>query len=193
MTTSASSPKNEGDELSRGKVWCGQLETEEGRGDLGMPSPGRMPSIDRSPDLDGQTEVRVPLRRTAEDLSTVRRAVGDVIARCRAEVDLAEVRLLADELTANAVRHAGGATDVLIRGSADAVYVEVTDASPALPVPARPGPNDDQGRGLLLVERLASAWGTRVPPGGGKTVWFEIRARPSSMPAARDKKTEDGR
>jgi anti-sigma regulatory factor (Ser/Thr protein kinase) len=152
-----------------------------------------MPSIERSPDLNGQVEVRVPLRGTANDLSTVRRAVGDVIAHCRAEVDLAAVRLLADELTANAVRHAGGATDVLIRGSVDAVYVEVTDASPALPVPARPGPNDDRGRGLLLVERLASAWGTRAPQGGGKTVWFEIRARSSSAPAAGDGKTKDRR
>ena len=108
-----------------------------------------------------------------------------MITHCRAEVDVAEVRLLADELTANAVRYAGGATDVLIRGSADVVYVEVTDASSVLPAPARPGPNEDRGRGLLLVERLASAWGTRVPPGGGKTVWFEIRARRSSTPGAR--------
>jgi anti-sigma regulatory factor (Ser/Thr protein kinase) len=152
-----------------------------------------MPSIERSPDLNGQLEVRVPLRRTAEDLSTVRQAVGDVIAHCGTEVDLAEVRLLADELTANAVRHAGGPTDVLIRGSVDVVYVEVTDASPALPVPARPGPNDDKGRGLLLVERLASAWGTRVPPGGGKTVWFEIRARSSPERTATNERTKDGR
>jgi anti-sigma regulatory factor (Ser/Thr protein kinase) len=103
--------------------------------------------------------------------------VADVVARCGADVDLGEVTLLADELTANAVRHAGGATEILIQGSADGVCVEVTDPSPAMPAPRRPGPSDDKGRGLLLVERLASAWGTRTPPTGGKTVWFELRAR----------------
>lgn len=121
----------------------------------------------------------MPLSRSAEDLSTVRRAVGDVVSRCGADVDLGEVSLLADELTTNALRHAGGATDVVIRGSASVVYVEVTDPSTAPPVPRRPGPSDDRGRGLLLVERLSSAWGIRGPSGGGKTVWFEVRPRPS--------------
>jgi hypothetical protein len=31
--------------------------------------------------------------------------------------------------------------------------------------------DDEGGRGLLLVESLASRWGTRWPPTGGKVVW----------------------
>jgi anti-sigma regulatory factor (Ser/Thr protein kinase) len=133
----------------------------------------------------------VPLSSSAHDLSAVRRAVADVVARCGADVELGEVSLLADELTTNALRHAGGATDIVIRGSPSAVYVEVTDASTVLPVPRRPSPSDDRGRGLLLVEALATAWGTRGPSGGRKTVWFEVRTRTprgqnGAIPGGRD-------
>lgn len=121
--------------------------------------------------------VRVPLQRSVGDLPTVRQAVADVVVRCGAAIDLDEVTLLADELTANAVRHAGGATDVLVRGSEDGICVEVTDLSSVQPALRSPGPSEDQGRGLLLVERLASAWGTNIPATGGKTVWFELRPR----------------
>jgi anti-sigma regulatory factor (Ser/Thr protein kinase) len=128
--------------------------------------------------------VRVPLGRSARDLSTVRRAVADVVARCRTDVDVGEVVLLADELTANAVRHAGGVIDVLIQGSIDVICVEVTDQSSVLPALRTPGPREDKGRGLVLVERLASAWGIRTQPSGGKTVWFELRARTPSKATA---------
>lgn len=131
----------------------------------------------RSRDAGLEIVVRVPLRGSAHDLSTVRQAVADVVLRCGTRVDLGEVMLLADELTANALRHAGGATDVVIRGVPEAVCVEVTDSSSVLPARRIPAPNDDEGRGLLLVERLASAWGTYLPDSGGKTVWFELRER----------------
>jgi hypothetical protein len=40
-------------------------------------------------------------------------------------------------------------------------------------VSRRFGPEASTGRGLLLVEELADAWGTDVGP-QGKTVWFEL-------------------
>ncbi|MBO0727733.1 MAG: ATP-binding protein [Acidimicrobiaceae bacterium] len=100
----------------------------------------------------------------------------EVVARCGADVDATEVVLLADELVSNALRHAGRASGMVISGSADSLRVEVIDPSSALPTPARPGPRQEWGRGLLLVERLASQWGADPLPIGGKSVWFEVQA-----------------
>jgi anti-sigma regulatory factor (Ser/Thr protein kinase) len=111
-----------------------------------------------------------------QDLAAARRAVAAVVTRCRADVDVTEVMLLADELVSNAMRHTGRASEIAISGSADSLRVEVIDPSPALPAPSRAGPRQDRGRGLLIVEQLASTWGAEALPTGGKAVWFEVHA-----------------
>ena len=45
------------------------------------------------------------------------------------------------------------------------------------------GENDEGGRGLYLVDQLASRWGSR-PTTDGKAVWFEIPLRDASARAA---------
>lgn len=37
-----------------------------------------------------------------------------------------------------------------------------------------PGPDDTTGRGLLIVDRLASEWGTFEVAPGHKAVWFSV-------------------
>ncbi len=65
-----------------------------------------------------------------------------------------------------------------VRGDSGCLRVEVDDASPDLPGrTSDPGPGAESGRGLLLVEELASAWGA-APLAGGRRVWFEITAAP---------------
>ncbi|MFD9862307.1 ATP-binding protein [Streptomyces alboflavus] len=88
--------------------------------------------------------------------------------------------LIVAELAANAVLHARvPGRDILLRLSADArtVRVEIADARgerlPALP-PTLPRGDADTGRGLLLVDALATRWGVETKPGPGKTVWAEI-------------------
>ncbi|MDX2682461.1 ATP-binding protein [Streptomyces sp. NY05-11A] len=44
-------------------------------------------------------------------------------------------------------------------------------------IPQGQGPDDESGRGLLLVDALADRWGTEPRPPSGKTVWAEIRER----------------
>jgi hypothetical protein len=53
--------------------------------------------------------------------------------------------------------------------------VEVSDGSHELPRPRRVGPDAEGGRGLALVDALASDWGTTTTD-DGKIVWFELRA-----------------
>ncbi|MGQ4384653.1 SpoIIE family protein phosphatase [Streptomyces sp. SAS_270] len=51
--------------------------------------------------------------------------------------------------------------------------VEVTDASDDLPHRRHPGELASSGRGLVLTELLADAWGVD-PRGEGKSIWFEL-------------------
>jgi PAS domain S-box-containing protein len=81
--------------------------------------------------------------------------------------------LLASELVTNALVHATGPFRISVEPLDDAVRIAVTDGSeeePAVQVPdtERPG-----GRGVYLVDALASRWGVQRTP-GGKSVWFEL-------------------
>jgi DNA-binding NarL/FixJ family response regulator len=84
------------------------------------------------------------------------------------------VTLLVSELVTNAVVHAGSDVEVLVRLTATAARVEVTDASARAVAPRAAASDDASGRGLALVGSLARRWGVRPVPGGGKTVWFEV-------------------
>ncbi|MEU6373711.1 SpoIIE family protein phosphatase [Streptomyces sp. NPDC046909] len=78
-------------------------------------------------------------------------------------------------------------TNVLVHTDADAlllaevhgphtarrIRVEVTDTSDDLPHKRRPGELASSGRGLMLIELLADAWGVD-PRGEGKSIWFEL-------------------
>ena len=87
----------------------------------------------------------------------------------------------------NAVLHAGTEFEVKISISDDAsgnnlgpeVTVVVTDRGPGplelhLAMP-RTGRAATHGRGLLLVERLATEWGTRHDANGRHQTWFGLR------------------
>ena len=60
----------------------------------------------------------------------------------------------------------------LRRGTAS-IWVEVFDADLRLPRIRNAGENDEGGRGLYLVDQLATRWGSR-PTHDGKAVWFEV-------------------
>lgn len=81
--------------------------------------------------------------------------------------------LVADELVSNAHRHgrASRTARFSLIDEGRCVRIEVDDAStrqPKLRVPDRSG-----GRGLVLVDRLASSWGVRNYA-DHKTVWAEL-------------------
>jgi anti-sigma regulatory factor (Ser/Thr protein kinase) len=92
---------------------------------------------------------------------------------------LENVELLASEVIANAVLHSDAPCDVAVTRTDERLRVEVTDADACLPSVVEAGPDDENGRGLLLVNALADTWGTR-PEATGKTTWFEIASEPSA-------------
>lgn len=103
--------------------------------------------------------------------AAARRFVRDVLQ------DLADepVLLCTDELVTNAIVHVCSDVELVVRRSDDGtvVRVEVHDASPRPPLRRVPSPEDEHGRGLMLVEALSTRWG--VDRGTeGKAVWFEV-------------------
>ena len=103
-----------------------------------------------------------------------RRFVDEVLGRWRCDALLDDVQLLVSELVTNAVVHAGSDVEVAVRLLSDAVRIEVVDREPMYDLePTVPRRDAESGRGLLLVETLASAWGVE-PIEGGKAVWFEV-------------------
>jgi anti-sigma regulatory factor (Ser/Thr protein kinase) len=81
--------------------------------------------------------------------------------------------LLLSELVTNAVVHAGTDVEVRLTSNEGVLRVEVSDGNPRLPAARRPSALAGTGRGLHLVQALASSWGV-VPVAGGKMVWFEV-------------------
>jgi anti-sigma regulatory factor (Ser/Thr protein kinase) len=60
-----------------------------------------------------------------------------------------------------------------LRRGASSVWVEVFDPDLRLPRIRTASDTDEGGRGLYLVEQLATRWGSRPTP-EGKAVWFEM-------------------
>jgi hypothetical protein len=60
-----------------------------------------------------------------------------------------------------------------LRRGANSVWVEVFDPDLRLPRIRTAAETDEGGRGLYLVEQLATRWGSR-PTTDGKAVWFEV-------------------
>ncbi|MGW5397663.1 ATP-binding protein [Streptomyces sp. NPDC003952] len=93
---------------------------------------------------------------------------------------LDDVLTVVAELVTNAIRHAGGVTGFRVRCLPDAVAVEVSDASPLLPVSPGTPASTPGGFGWLLVNRLAHR--TEIRTGReGKTITAHL---PLGAPAA---------
>ncbi len=112
--------------------------------------------------------------------STARSLTARTLGSWREPAQTVEAaQLAASELVTNAVRHAGPGVVLQLSRHDDGVVVEVRDDRDAPPRWRRAAPDDESGRGLVLVAGLADAWGTRPVRDGGKVVWCRFdRRRP---------------
>lgn len=94
-----------------------------------------------------------------------------------------DATLVVSELVANAVMHARTPMDLSIEAAGHGIRVAVSDGSHILPRWTPASPTATSGRGLILVERLATRWGAE-PHGGGKTVWAVLDAPTSNVEEA---------
>lgn len=113
---------------------------------------------------------------TPASAGEARRFVESVLAAGRLDHLAYAATMLVSELVANAVLHTGTPIEVVICPEADRVRVEVHDGSPLLPVRKHYSNMSGTGRGLLLVERMSTDWGSDRTD-DGKMVWFELDGR----------------
>lgn len=97
-----------------------------------------------------------------------------------AEVIIAELAANAITATRDAVERDGGLGFVRtwVLGDVSRLLILMWDRTPWPPVVREPGPENEHGRGLLLVEGLATRWRWYYParPYGGKVVWALLEA-----------------
>jgi anti-sigma regulatory factor (Ser/Thr protein kinase) len=85
------------------------------------------------------------------------------------------VELLVSEVVTNVVRHARTDGSIVVTRSPNGVRVEVSDSAGGEPTPLSPEPRQPSGRGLSIVDAMATRWGVATSPdGSGKAVWFEV-------------------
>ncbi|TWV53427.1 SpoIIE family protein phosphatase [Streptomyces misionensis] len=105
-----------------------------------------------------------------------------VLTSWRFPAELHDLGVLAtSELVANSLQHGTPPMRLRLRRTDRRLIVEVTDGDDHLPRRRRAEPADESGRGIAIVATIASSWGCRRTPGGGKAVWCEFvlpRPRP---------------
>ncbi|MDJ0463542.1 serine/threonine-protein phosphatase [Streptomyces sp. H27-C3] len=98
-----------------------------------------------------------------------------VLASWRFPVELCDLGVLAaSELVANSLQHGTPPMRLRLRRTDRRLIIEVTDGDDHLPRRRRADPADEAGRGISIVATIASSWGSRRTPGGGKAVWCEF-------------------
>jgi anti-sigma regulatory factor (Ser/Thr protein kinase) len=118
-------------------------------------------------------EITFPHSRRAPALA--RRAMREFMAGAEASDQADTAELLASELVTNAVVHGCGSVTMRMEYDSTGLAVTVRDDEPNLPVVPPQDPLALHGRGLHLIQALASAWGVEPDGGGpGKGVWFRL-------------------
>jgi anti-sigma regulatory factor (Ser/Thr protein kinase) len=119
---------------------------------------------------------------TGSSCGVGRRFVCETLDGWRIPEEVIEVAaLVTSELVANAVNHAPPPGHLQVQADDERVRIEVSDASERAPRMVRPGDAVAGGRGLLLIDRVATRWGWELCP-PGKIVWCEV-----ALPAAAER------
>ncbi|MCP9211602.1 ATP-binding protein [Streptomyces sp. NEAU-Y11] len=118
-------------------------------------------------------------RHDLQGVKATRRFIRESLAAWDRDTLADDLELMASEVVTNALIHADSHVDLRLRACPDHIRLEVRDSDATPPVPSALSASDEEnaqaehGRGLLIVESLATAWGTS-PSGRGKTIWLEL-------------------
>ncbi len=105
-------------------------------------------------------------RFAAETLDGIDRELADSIT------------VMVSELVTNSVRHAASEFVLSLERDDARIRVAVSDEGEQRPSLRDPGPTEQSGRGLQIVDALSDDWGVTETAGhSGKTVWFVVALR----------------
>jgi anti-sigma regulatory factor (Ser/Thr protein kinase) len=128
-----------------------------------------------------EADVQAPLdaQFDEEALFTLRSAVAAHAAELGAGTALADMILVAHELSSNAVRHGGGTGRLRLWRAGGHLYCEVTDTGPGLSDPEsagtrRPSPSVPGGRGLWIARYMAAVEIKTGPDGTTVTAAIQL-------------------
>jgi anti-anti-sigma factor len=135
----------------------------------------RAEAVAAAGDMPPPARVRSPLPRTAAALAVARNLVRDACVAWNQRHLVDDAELIVSEIVANAVQHAGGPVDLVLTHRPRYLHMSVRDRSTVAPVRTMPSPETLLGgRGLLLLDAIATGWGT-TETGDGKAVWATLR------------------
>ncbi|MEU1074393.1 MULTISPECIES: SpoIIE family protein phosphatase [unclassified Streptomyces] len=127
------------------------------------------------PDAELFHNAALDLLGGVEAAPRARAFASGVLASWRFPIELRDLGVLAaSELVANSLQHGTPPMRLRLRRTDRRLIIEVTDGDDHLPRRRRAEPGDESGRGISIVATIASSWGSRRTPGGGKAVWCEF-------------------
>jgi len=128
------------------------------------------PLLPHRTSMADELALNLPRSHTAGSLA--RCAINERFAEALGPDGIAQLSLVVTELVTNAVVHGCGAIAVRIRVGGDGVYGEVVDDGGGFEREVRErGPDELNGRGLMIVDALSRRWGIHE---GTTHVWFEL-------------------
>ncbi|MET9497173.1 SpoIIE family protein phosphatase [Streptomyces sp. NPDC006552] len=136
----------------------------------------------QGPDGERFRNASLELLGGIEAAPRARAFASGVLTSWRFATDLHDLGVLAaSELVANSLQHGAPPMRLRLRRTDRRLIIEVTDGDDHLPRRRRAEPGDETGRGISIIATIASNWGSRRTPGGGKAVWCEF-VLPTSTP-----------
>lgn len=133
--------------------------------------------VGRSAAADGEVlvDIRIDADSDARAVSRARRLVAATLAGAEAAVRALEgdVTLVAGELLTNALLHGAAPVTLRLLTAHGGIRLEVADASPVGPLRGRAGAESLTGRGIMILDAVATRWGT-TSEGSGKVIWAEF-------------------
>jgi anti-sigma regulatory factor (Ser/Thr protein kinase) len=118
-----------------------------------------------------RANIRLPHSDRAPRLA--RAFVADRLAGWNLEALIEVAALVVSEVVTNAVVHARSDAELSLERTPTALRITVTDQGTGTPTPRQLTPGSDGGRGLMIVQKLSTSWGSE-PTGAGNRVWAEL-------------------
>ncbi len=149
-----------------------------------LPPPGSRESSAESPDeYEPNRQLRQTLQPRPRAAGEARRTVTDALSRWGLAWLAESTALIVSELVTNAITHAHSVTILDLELTDHWLQVSVTDTSRALPQLRTPEPVAEHGRGVYLINLLATRWGVEHLA-SGKRIWAQLDLSGDDAPAA---------